>query len=533
MKLEVNERGSRKPCQREEVPQVRRTPGENEPYGSDVMSSAQANSTHLDLPELDSDALLQAIRDYCRLSGMAESTFGRLTVNDGKLVSRLRYGGRVTPETASRLLAFMKLPPPKRGLAKSRRAVQPEQAPTIKTGVPMSIERKPEPGLPQLSAGNTDPEQNFRFYDNRQKYLMFVNTCSEKRVVAERISHELGFIHPRPPAVRLFDAGVGDGTVLARVMRSMHQRFEAMPFYIVGKEISLEDVRLTLEKVPDRFHEHPATVLVLTNLYYSEAPHLLPSSPSMAARVVWHEVALSGRTAAEYEQQINDLEPFLAKHWRASVSKKTGNPIYEEPVVLVIYLESQRFLLNQIIPKRGAITADYDLIIASQPYRARASAAFKAQKVIAPLAQSLAPGGRLLGIHSCGDDPALEIVQGVWPGEVPFANNRHDILRETKAALGNKARHFNFNAYSEERSKFKYQMYTLPNEIDAESTSIGTSTLLAAWNNATYVSQIEDERLAEAMSNNTYLSKTKDVLKKHNGLWFNDEYYVVSRKRDI
>ena len=48
-------------------------------------------------------------------------------------------------------------------------------------------------------------------------------------------------------------------------------------------------------------------------------------------------------------------------------------------------------------------------------------------------------------------------------------------------------------------------MYTFPNEIDAEATSIGTSTLFAAWNEAIYVAQIEDERLAEVMGNDNYL----------------------------
>ena len=48
------------------------------------------------------------------------------------------------------------------------------------------------------------------------------------------------------------------------------------PFYVVGKEISLEDVRLTLEKLPDRFVEHPQTVVVLTNMNYGEAPWLRP-----------------------------------------------------------------------------------------------------------------------------------------------------------------------------------------------------------------------------------------------------------------
>ncbi len=119
-----------------------------------------------------------------------------------------------------------------------------------------------------------DGQRNFRFYDNRQKYLMFVNTCSEKWEVANRVAQELDHVHPRPPALRVFDAGVGDGTILSRVMRTMHDKFATMPFYVVGKEISLEDVRLTLQKMPDRFYEHPPLCLFLTNLQYANAPWL-------------------------------------------------------------------------------------------------------------------------------------------------------------------------------------------------------------------------------------------------------------------
>jgi len=62
----------------------------------------------------------------------------------------------------------------------------------------------------------TTPSATSVFFDNRQKYLLFVNTCSEKWEVANRVSLELGNIHPRPPAVRVFDAGVGEpATVLA------------------------------------------------------------------------------------------------------------------------------------------------------------------------------------------------------------------------------------------------------------------------------------------------------------------------------
>jgi len=375
-----------------------------------------------------------------------------------------------------------------------------------------------------------DPEQNFRFYDNRQKYLMFVNTCSEKWVIASRVSAELNEIHPVPPAIRIFDAGVGDGTVLARIMRTMHHKFEWMPFYIVGKEISLEDVRLALEKMPDRFMEHPATVLVMTNMKYDEAPLLVPNEPGAAENVVWHELELKGNSGAQFDEQITALQPFLAENWRARISPKSGNPVYEKPTVLVIYRQDCKFLLDGVRPRHGSPRADFDLILASQPYRARASVEFKAKRVIAPLARSLSPGGRLIGIHSCGNDPALEIVQRVWPDENPFQADRYALLKGAETALGGQARDFQFLAYDDERSLLRYEMHTLPTEIGTSASSIGTSTLLAAWNAATYVAQIEDQRLADAMSANTYIDATREVLREHGSLWFWDECYIIARK---
>jgi hypothetical protein len=458
---------------------------------------------------------------------MAESTFGRRAVNDGKFVGRLRIGGRITTETVERVRSFMQQHPTldTRRFGRLRSPMENMRT-ALSTGTAASrAADAATPARPQAAAA----AGNFRFYDNRQKYLLFVNTCSEKWVIAQRVSMELANIHPRPPAVRLFDAGVGDGTVLARVMRAMHTRFPTMPFHIVGKEISLEDVRLALDRMPDRFYEHPATVLVMTNLYYSEAPWLSPKSVTAATSLVWHELALTGNTASEFEAQITDLQPFLSENWKAKVSQASGNPVYEKPVVLVIYREDYRFLLDQIRPKRGATHAEYDLVIASQPYRARASVEFKAKKVLAPLARSLAPGGRMIAIHSHGNDPGLEIIQRVWPGENPFQTDRHALLKATRAELGSAGRDLNFGAYADNRSLFRYEMHTLPNEI---SETIGTSTLLAAWNAAIYVAQIEDQRLDAVMGDRRYLEATQEVLHKHGALWFLDESFVISRKRD-
>ncbi len=470
------------------------------------------------LGAMNAQELLQEIADYCRHSGLAESTFGRRAVNDGKLAQRLRNGGRITTETLDRIREFME----------NNRTVAPRAAVIERAREPRPAPAPAEPAPAQ--PGPRDPQRNFRFFDNRQKYLLFVSTCSEKWVVASRVALELANVHPRPPALRVFDAGVGDGTVLLRVLRAMHDRFPTIPFYVVGKEISLEDVRLALQKMSDRFFEHPATVLVLTNLAYADAPCLAVKSLSAASSMVWHEVPLVGDSAYRFEQQITDLVPFLSQNWKAGVSPKTGNPVYERPVVLVLYRADHKFLLDPIIPRPGGTMANYDLVIASQPYRARAPLEFKARRVIAPLAKALGPGGRLIAIHSHGNDPGMDIIQRVWPGDNPFIHDRHQIMKVVKHELGPAGRDLNFNAYADNRSLFRYEMHTLPSEISDQS--IGTSTLFAAWNAAIYVAQVEDDRLAEVVADGRYLDATREVLREHGGLWFYDESYVISRRRE-
>ena len=118
------------------------------------------------------EQILQEISEFCRARGLAESTFGRRAVNDGKLASRLRNGGRITTDTLDRIRAFMAR---NSDGAPSRRRVLFEPTPP---GVLPVL----KPAAPPVASGMSgeDPQRNFRFFDNRQKYLLFVNTCSEK-----------------------------------------------------------------------------------------------------------------------------------------------------------------------------------------------------------------------------------------------------------------------------------------------------------------------------------------------------------------
>src|SRR5258708_16682718 len=85
------------------------------------MRSAAA---HLHVPNPDpmkNDPILSQIAEYCRQADMAETTFGRRAVNDGKLVHRLREGKRITIDTLDRIQAYIpaSMPgggPPPRGL---------------------------------------------------------------------------------------------------------------------------------------------------------------------------------------------------------------------------------------------------------------------------------------------------------------------------------------------------------------------------------------------------------------------------------
>jgi hypothetical protein len=366
----------------------------------------------------------------------------------------------------------------------------------------------------------------FRFYDNRQKYLAFVTTCNEKQKVADRAAEELRGLRPTPPALRLFDAGMGDATVLARLMRSAHATWPAVPQLVVAKEISREDVRLGLEKMADRFLEHPTTVLAITNLHYADAPALHPRNAEDATALNWQVLRLKGASSYEYAQQIDALGPVLDYGW-ATRTGANGNPVYVRPSVLVIYREDHAFLLDGVIPRQETPTIDYDFILASQPWRARMSAQFKVGKVLLPLVRRLAAGGRLLVIQSRGDDPGLEIVRALWPDESPFQVDRHKLIAELKAALGADLSMYSLPDPPDSESIFRYEMHTLPAEV---GDRIGTSMLFAAWNAAIYVNQIEDERLGEVAHSGRYLEATQAVLRKHGGLWFNDESFVVSRR---
>ena len=158
------------------------------------------------------------------------------------------------------------------------------------------------------SMANKEQNRPFRFYDNRQKYLTFVNTCCRTR------NGRTKFLQPKPPALRFFDAGMGDASVLSHVLRAAHRQYPTIPFYIVDKEISLEDLRLSLYKFPDRLVEHPASVIIVSNLFYSEATTLSPHRSKKS--INRHEIALKGSSSHGFNEQLRAIDELLVDGWQ-------------------------------------------------------------------------------------------------------------------------------------------------------------------------------------------------------------------------
>ena len=157
-------------------------------------------------------------------------------------------------------------------------------------------------------------KKNFRFYDNRQKYLLFVTTTNEKNIISDSIYPYIKKIKPTKPALKIFDAGMGDGTLLMNVMRQCHLEMPTIPLLVSTKEISMEDVRLGLEKLPDRFVEHKNTVFIISNLNYSEAAFLRSNNRNKQKKINWKIIKLKGNSSMDYSKQLRSYKKYFEKN---------------------------------------------------------------------------------------------------------------------------------------------------------------------------------------------------------------------------
>ena len=157
---------------------------------------------------------------------------------------------------------------------------------------------------------------------------------------------------PRPRRCACSTPGPATGRAQPTCCAICTAGMPTVPFVVVGKEVSMEDTRLTLSTLPDRFSEHPETVVVLTNMFYAEAPELFPRNPDGAGQgPVVGRPARGQRPRTSSSSRSVSLENVLAEGWQTVTSPKTGNPVYAKPSVLVLYRSDRAFALDDLIPR--------------------------------------------------------------------------------------------------------------------------------------------------------------------------------------
>ena len=290
----------------------------------------------------------------------------------------------------------------------------------------------------------------------------------------------------------------------------------------------MEDVRLGLDKLPDRFVEHKNTVFVISNLNYEESTYLRSKNKQKQKRINWKVVKLKGNSSLDFSIQLRKLnQNFLNRKWQIERNNKTGNPTYKEPSVIIIYRKDQEFSLKNVIPKKNNGRNEFDLIIASQPYRSRISAEKKVKYVIDPMIKSLSKNGKLIIIHACGKDPASKIIKKIWPKDKPFPTLHDSILKYIKSnTKQSELKDLKFH----KRKIVKYILRALPNEI---SGGIATSLIFSAWNAAVYVNQISDEEIMKVEKTKDYQKIVNNIIKKNRGLHFYNELFVIEKKNNL
>ena len=169
-----------------------------------------------------------------------------------------------------------------------------------------------------------------RFFDSRAAYMMFVTTTTEKSAVAgASTARRCGCPRGRTPSA-FSTPGMGDATVLVETMRSFHKLYTHVPWLVVGKEISLEDVRQALDKLPRPFPRTPRDGF--RGDQHDPTGRCPTSVPDPESRLCsWRRTALEGSTTIDFARQIRSIREALAEDWQVKTSPKTGNPVYVRP----------------------------------------------------------------------------------------------------------------------------------------------------------------------------------------------------------
>ena len=363
-----------------------------------------------------------------------------------------------------------------------------------------------------------------RFFDDRLKYLSFIQNTGEKKAISEKIYSHIASLSQNKSYLRVLDAGTGDGTIFSNIVKSFHRFHPYTSLLITGKEVSYEDLKNTLDKTPDRFVEHPNLLITMSNVKFSELGSIESSNKIKDKRVKKFNLVLKSDNSYDFNSQISGakLGNFIKKNWGIEIDNR-GRTSYSSPCIIWIYREDNERHLKQFIGNDYK-NNKYDLIVASQAYRAASSVKVKVNNVIGPLMRLLNKSGKLLVTHSCGGESVQKILKLAFKDKEAFPNTAKDIIEYLKDNPFGENNIFKFlNPIS---YYFKFRK-----SPDQTVTELFGHNIDAKWANILYVGQIPEKDILNVEANQRLHNKVKKAINNSGKIQFKNEIFSIVRQR--
>ena len=363
-----------------------------------------------------------------------------------------------------------------------------------------------------------------RFFDDRLKYLSFIQNTGEKKAISLKLYPHIANMSKNKSYLRILDAGTGDGTIKSNVIKSFHKYHPYTSLLITGKEISYEDLKNTLDKMPDRFVEHPNLLVTMTNVKFSELGLIENSKKIKNKKVKEFNLVLNSNNSFDFNDQISGvtLGNFIKKNWGIEIDNKSRTS-YSNPCVIRIYRKDNEKHLKQFI-NNDYENNNYDLIIASQAYRAASSVKVKVNNVIGPLMRLLNKSGQLLVTHSSGGESIQKILKLAFKNKEAFPNNAKDIIEYLKDNPFGENNKYNYGKPINYTFKFKKAPDQTVTELFGHNTD-------AKWANILYVGQIPEKDIQVLESNTRLHNQVKKAIDNAGQISFKNEIFSIKKIR--
>ena len=361
-----------------------------------------------------------------------------------------------------------------------------------------------------------------RFFDDRLKYLSFIQNTGEKKAISEKLYPHIASLPNNKSYLKILDAGTGDGTIFTNLIKGFHRYHPYSSLLMAGKEVSFEDLKNTLEKMPDRFVEHPNLLITMTNVKFSEISEVENKKSISGKKIKSFNLILKSNNSFDFNKQITGsmIGNFIKRNWGIEINK-AGRTSYANPCIIRIYREDHKKYLSPFIT-RSYKDDMYDLIIASQAYRAASNVNVKVKNVIGPLMNLLNKNGCLVVTHSSGGKSIQKILKTAFKDLEAFPNKAIDIINFLKVEAGGFESKFSFG----KPFIYNFQFRKTP---DQKVSELFGNDLDSKWANILYVGQIPEKNILKVERNKTLFSNVKKILHRTKNIEFENEIFKIKK----